>query len=234
MSEWAPKRFYKDARVGPEAEGFAVRLDGRPVRTPGKRPVVMPTRAMAEAVADEWRAQAERIDPRTMPWTRSVNSAIDKVAPQRDEVMEFLAGYAGTDLLCYRAERPEALVARQREAWDPVLDWLTRRYDVRFRVTSGVMPIEQDADLQLRLARTMEPMSAFGLTGFHDLVTLSGSFALALAAAEDFRPAEEIWSLSRIDETWQSEQWGVDEEAAATEAVKRQAFLHAAFFLKAA
>jgi chaperone required for assembly of F1-ATPase len=234
MSGWTAKRFYKTASVVVEDGGFAVRLDGRPVRTPGKRALLMPTEIMAERVAEEWLAQETKIDPRTMPWTRSANSALDKVATQRAEVAAHLIDYAGTDLLCYRAVGPEGLVERQRTFWDPILDWVTQRYDVRFRVTSGVMPVEQDAESLPRLARSMDPMSDFQLTGFYELVTLSGSFTLALAAVESVQAAEDLWKISRIDEDWQAEQWGVDEDAAEMSALKRAAFLHARDFYRAA
>lgn len=234
MSEWAPKRFYKDATVEAEDGGFAVRLDGRPVRTPGKRAIVMPTQEMAEAVASEWRAQEDRIDPTTMPWLRSVNSAIDKVAFQRSDVIDHLIGYAGTDLLCYRADGPDELIARQATTWDPILDWMRQRYDVAYRVTTGVMPVEQASQTTARLKGAMEPMTEFHLTGFHDLVGLSGSYALALAAIEDALPIEDLWAASRIDEDWQIEQWGEDEEAAQAAAVKRAAFVHAHRFFRAA
>lgn len=234
MTEWAARRFYKLATVQEEEGGFSVRLDDRPIRTPGKRLLVMPTEVMATRIADEWMAQDNLIDPRTMPWTRSANSALDKVATQRDEVEQHLVGYAGTDLVCYRAEGPPGLVQRQRQAWDPILDWLTQRYDVSLRVTSGVMPIAQEDDALPRLKRAMLPMSDFQLTGFHDLVTLTGSFALGLAAAESAQPAEELWKISRIDEEWQAEEWGFDEEAAEAAELKRAAFLHAAAFFRAA
>lgn len=234
MSEWAARRFYKEATVEEEDGGFTVRLDGRPVRTPGKRPLVMPSELMARRVAEEWDAQEKLIDPRSMPWTRSVNSALDKVRTQRTEVEDHLVSYAGTDLVCYRAERPTGLVQRQCEVWDPVLEWLTQRYDVSLRVTSGVMPVAQEPDILPRLKRTMLPMSDFHLTGFHDLVTLTGSFALGLAAAESLQPAEDLWKISRIDEDWQAEEWGVDEEAAEAAELKRQAFLHAFAFFRAA
>lgn len=234
MSEWAARRFYKDATVQEEDGGFTVRLDGRPIRTPGKRALVMPSEAMARHVADEWMAQDKLIDPRTMPWTRSVNSALDKVATQRSEVEDYLVAYAGTDLLCYRAERPEGLIERQARAWDPVLEWVTRRYDVALHVTSGVMPVAQDDDTLPRLKRTMQAMTEFHLTGFHDLVTLTGSFALGLAAAEQLQPAEELWKISRIDEDWQAEEWGWDEEAAEAAELKLGAFLHADAFFRSA
>ncbi|NNF89872.1 MAG: ATPase [Boseongicola sp.] len=234
MTEWAPKRFYKDATVAAEDGGYAVRLDGRPIRTPGKRAIIMPSRQMAEAVAGEWQAQDSRIDPATMPWQRSVNSAIDKVAFQRGEVAAHLVGYAGTDLLCYRAEAPEGLIHRQASAWDPFLDWLTQRHSIELKVTSGVMPVDQDADALPRLAGLVAQMSDFQLTGFHDLVGLSGSFVLALATIDGVQPVEDVWEISRIDESWQIEQWGDDEEAAEAAEKKRQAFLHAFRFYSAA
>lgn len=230
MSEWTAKRFYKDATVETDGTGFSVRLDGRPIRTPSKRPFILPTDAMAKAVAAEWRAQDKVIDPRTMPWTRSANSAIDKVAQMRDEVAAHLAGYAETDLLYYRAEKPEALIERQALAWDPILDWAARRFDLRFRTVAGVMPVEQGAEVQARLKRTMEPMSEFQLTGFHDLVALSGSFLIALAAIDRPDQVATLWQISRIDEDWQAEQWGVDEEAAEVASRKRSDFLNAMEF----
>lgn len=234
MSEWSPRRFYKTATVQPEGDGFSVRLDDRPIRTPGKRPLILPTEVMARRVADEWLAQEARIDPRTMPWTRSANSALDKVAPQRAEVMAHLIGYAGTDLVCYRAEGPPSLTERQRAGWDPILDWVTQRYDVRLRVTVGVMPVEQDGDVLPRLFRTMDPMSDFHLMGFHELVTLSGSFVLALAAIESLQTAGDLWEISRIDEVWQAEQWGEDEEAAEAAGIKRASFMHGFEFFRSA
>ena len=227
MSEWSMKRFWTEVSVEEEAGGFAVKLDGRLVRTPAKRALIVPGQTMAENIAAEWDAQSEGVRPETMPWTRSANAALDKVATQRAEVETHLAGYAATDLLCYRAEGPEGLVALQAETWDPVLDWMESRFGVRLATTAGVMPVEQaSADLAV-LAKTMEPMTDFQLTGFHDLVTLSGSFGLALAAADREWSAEHLWSASRLDEEWQIRQWGEDEEASSVAALKKQAFLHA-------
>lgn len=227
MSEWAMKRFWTETSVQAEGDGFAIKLDGRGVKTPAKRPLVVPSEAMAQAIAAEWDAQVEEVRPDTMPWTRSANAAIDKVADQRAEVEAHLAEYAGSDLLCYRADGPDGLIARQRETWDPLLDWLAERYDVRLSTTHGVMPVEQSKDALERLARTMEPMSDVQLTGFHDLVTLSGSFTLALASTQGFQTAPKLWAASRLDEEWQIEQWGADEEAAEVAELKKQAFLHA-------
>lgn len=230
MSEWAARRFWTDVTVEPVDGGHEVRLDGKPIHTPGKRRIVMPSHDMADAVAGEWRAQEGVIDPRTMPWTRSANSALDKVAPQREAVIHHLAGYAATDLLSYRADGPPELVARQAAEWDPLLVRLRDRYDVRLDVTSGVMPVEQDAAALARLGEVMAPMSDFEITGFHDLVTLSGSFVIALAAINEWAGLEELWQASRLDELWQIEQWGADDEAETLAASKRRDFLHAAAF----
>lgn len=228
MSEWGPKRFWSTVSVEAGPEGFSIRLDDRPVRTPAKRALVLPTQAVARHVAAEWEAQEEQVDSATMPWTRSANSAIDKVATQRREVMDHLAGYAGTDLLSYRAAEPFELVLLQRKTWDPLLDWLASRHGVRFEVTQGVMPVEQDPACVSRLARSMESMSIFQLTGFQDLVALSGSFVIALAVADGSFPAQDLWAASRLDENWQVKQWGEDVEAAEEAVRKMRAFLHAA------
>lgn len=227
MSEWALKRFWKEVSISEEDGGFAVRLDQRSVRTPAKRVLVLPTRVIADRVAAEWEAQVEKVDPGTMPWTRSANAALDKVATQRAAVIEHLASYAGTDLLSYRAKGPDALIARQCEVWDPILDWVLHRFDAKIAVTQGVMPVAQDPGAMERIARTMEPMSDFQLTAFHDLVTLTGSFMIALQTAHNVQPAPILWAASRVDEDWQIEQWGVDEQAAADAEIKKSAFLHA-------
>lgn len=227
MSEWAMKRFWTETSVQAEGDGFAIKLDGRGVKTPAKRSLVVPSEEMAQAIAAEWDAQVEEVRPETMPWTRSANAALDKVAEQRAEVEAHLADYAGSDLLCYRAEGPEGLVTRQRETWDPLLDWLAERYDVRLATTNGVMPVEQSKDALERLAQTMEAMSDVQLTGFYDLVTLSGSFTLALACTQSVHEPLKLWAASRLDEDWQIEQWGADEEAEEVANLKKQAFLHA-------
>ncbi len=234
MSEWAMKRFWSETTVAQGASGFEIRLDDRPVKTPAKRLLAVPTEAVAVRIAAEWGAQEKTVDPMTMPWTRSANAAIDKVATQREEVARHLADYAASDLLCYRAEGPEALVARQAEAWDPFLDWVSDTFGARLKVTAGVMPVTQEPTDLERLAARMRGMSAFQLTGFNDLVTLTGSFVLGLAAAEKRDDPKALWARSRIDETWQIEQWGEDEEAVEAAEIKRIAFFHAADFFHAA
>lgn len=230
MSEWKARRFWKEVSTREEEGGHAVLLDDRPVRTPAKAPLLLPTPAMAEAVAAEWRAQEQEIAPRTMPATRGANAAIDKVAVQFDEVATMLSAYGDSDLLCYRADGPAELVERQAAGWDPLLDWAADRYAARLETRQGVMHAPQSPQALGRLDARVREMNAFELAAFHDLVSLSGSLVLGLAAAEGHAPAEELWQLSRIDESWQEEQWGPDEEAREVAEVKRQAFLHAKRF----
>ena len=234
MSEWKARRFWTQATVEDTGDGYEVLLDARPVRTPSKAPLRLPTRAMAEAMAAEWDAQAEQIDPRTMPITRSANTAIDKVTPQRAEIVALLADYADADLTCYRAAAPDELIARQAEAWDPLLDWAADTFQARLFAVEGVMHAAQPPESLARLTGQVDAMDPFALTGFHDLVALSGSLIIGLAAAHRFAAPEELWQTSRIDETWQEQQWGVDEEAAAAAANKRTAFLDAFRFYEMA
>ena len=234
MTEWAAKRFWTDVAVTDATGGFGIALDDRPVRTPGKRPLVVPTRAMADMIAAEWRDQTGTIDPGTMPATRAANSALEKVAPVRAKVAAHLAAYAETDLLCYRADAPDALVARQAAAWDPLLDWAREDHGADLRVTTGVMPVDQPPAALAALAAPVHALDPFALAGFHDLVALSGSLVLALAVIARRLPPEDAWALSRLDEAFQIEQWGEDEDAAETAEIARSAFLDAARFYFAA
>lgn len=230
MSGWTAKRFWKEATVAEVADGFAVHLDGRGVKTPAKAPLVLPTRAMAGAVAAEWQAQGEKIDPLTMPVTRSANAALDKVRSQHAEVAALIAAYGETDLLCYRAEKPEALVARQAAGWDRWLDWADAQYGARLTVTKGVLPVPQPDAARATLAARVEAHDVWELAALHDLVGITGSLVLGLAVAERQLSADEAWSLSRIDDDWQIEQWGEDEEATVHAALKKAAVLHAERF----
>jgi chaperone required for assembly of F1-ATPase len=227
MSEWKAKRFWKAAAVVQAERGFAVELDGRGVKTPAKQALHLPTRAMAEAVALEWDAQENIINPNTMPVTKTANAAIDKVMVQHGEVADMLAAYGDSDLLCYRAEAPEELVARQIEQWDPMLDWAEERLAARLLPRTGVMHIPQDPKAVGLLRDQTHALDPFELAAFHDLVSLSGSLVLGFAAARGARPADELWNISRLDELWQEEQWGKDEDATALALIKRDAFLHA-------
>ena len=230
MSGWAPKRFWTEVAVVPDGQSFAVTLDGRPVRTPAKAQLSVPTRAFAEEVAREWAAQEGQVNPNTMPATRLANAAIDKVSASRAEVVDMLASYGGSDLLCYRAEGPEALVRRQKAGWDPLLAWSAEALGADLATGSGVMPVAQAEGDLARLREPVEEMDAFTLAAFHDLVALSGSLVLALAVAQGRLSAEEAWQLSRLDEDYQIEEWGEDEEAAENAARRRAAFLDAARF----
>tara|TARA_R110002096_G_scaffold411631_5_gene611831 strand:- start:1148 stop:1855 length:708 start_codon:yes stop_codon:yes gene_type:complete len=230
MSNWAPKRFWKQAETVECDGGFTVRLDARAVKTPAKAPLVVPTRGLAQAIADEWQAQAEKIRPDTMPFTRSANSAIDKVSAQFDEVADLIAAYGGSDLLCYRAPAPAALTQRQVAAWNPVLDWAAMALEARLVTAVGVMPVQQPEPALLALSARVRALTPFELAGVHDLVAISGSLVLGLAVFNGRLTPLEAWEISRIDETWQNEQWGEDEEAAEFEAVRRSGLLHAARF----
>ena len=228
MTGWAPRVFWAEAAVAEVAGGWTVRLDTRPLRTPAKAPLVLPTRAMADLVAAEWAAQQGTVRPETMPATRAANAAIDKTGPLKPQVVAEVAGYGATDLLCYRAEGPAPLVARQAAAWDPILDWLAQRHGVRLACTAGVMPTAQDPAALARLADVVAGFDPFRLTALHDLVALPGSLAIGLAAGARAFDRAALWSAARIDEDWQTEHWGADDEAEAAAAARRAAFFRAA------
>lgn len=228
MSAWKAKRFWKEAAVVKAADGFAVELDGRSVKTPAKRALTVPTHAMAEAIALEWDAQEGDINPNTMPVTKTANAAIDKVAIQHAEVADMLAAYGDADLLCYRADSPEELVARQAQLWDPMLDWAEQTLGVRLETRTGIMHAPQASDQLAKLSQQTHALTAFELAAFHDLVSLSGSLILGFAASKNAGEIDSLWDISRLDEIWQTEQWGKDEDAEALSAIKRESFLHAA------
>ena len=213
MTEWKAKRFWEKVDVSEADGGFEILLDGRPVRTPGKSPLLLPSRALAERLASEWDAQSDVIDPLSMPATRMANSAIEKVAPQMEAVADHLLAYGGTDLLCYRAEEPKGLADRQSEVWDRWLDWVETALGVRLCVTAGVLPVQQPEAALTRLRVEIGRLTAFELAAFHDLVTLPGSLILGFAAERQAAPVDEIWNTSRVDELWQIAQWGQDDEA---------------------
>lgn len=227
MSGWTAKRFWTAASAEAAEGGFTVRLDGRAVKTPAKAPLVVPTLAMAQAIAAEWDAQQGKVRPETMPCTRAANSAIDKVAPLRAEVIAELAGYGGSDLICYRATGPQPLIDRQAAAWDPLLDWAKTTLRAPLNATHGVMHIAQPQPSLDRLTARVAAFSDFELAAVHDLIAISGSLVLALAVTEGRLAAEAAFDASRIDNRWQAEEWGEDEDEAAAEALRRAAFLQA-------
>ena len=205
---------------------------GHGCRAAGQSLLVMPTLKMAEAAAAEWDAQGDKIDPMTMPVTRSVNAALDKVFAQKDEVTDLIAAYGDSDLICYRADAPQALVDRQAVAWDPLVDWSRRQLNAPLVITQGVIHRPQDAATLSRFHDLVGAFDHFQLTAFHDLVSLSGSLVIGFAATHDLQHAQRLWEISRIDEAWQEEQWGEDEEASRQANLRFSAFLHADTFYR--
>jgi len=231
MNTALQKRFWKEVSVRPEEAGFGIYLDGKQLKTPLKASLLAPTQAVADGIAAEWDAVDEKIDPLTMHLTRCANATIDKVVVEHDAVAGLLSEYGGTDLLCYRADGPVELVRRQSAAWDPMLSWIKDVHGISLFTTTGVMHVVQPEDGQKRLQEWTRSFDPWRLTALHDLVTISGSLVLALAITEKHLSAEQVWPLSRIDETWQEEQWGVDEDAAQGAELKRADFLKAAKLL---
>jgi chaperone required for assembly of F1-ATPase len=220
-------RFYKTVSVAAEDGAFRILLDGKPIRTPAKNLLAVPTRALADAIAQEWQAQGERIDPASMPLTRLANSTIDGVTGREPDVRADIAKYAGSDLLCYRAEGPQELVQRQRAAWDPVLAWGKDVLGVRLELAEGIMPVRQPEAALARLAQELERHDAYALAALHVMTTLTGSVLLALAHVAGAISADEAWAAAHVDEDWQISQWGEDAEAKARRA-RRWADMHAA------
>jgi chaperone required for assembly of F1-ATPase len=226
------KRFWTRAAAVPEDGGWAVHLDGRPVRTPARAPLRVPSEKLAAAIADEWNGVGERIDPGAMPLTGLANAAIDRVAPDPAAFAAGLARYAEGDLACYRADGPEGLAERQARSWDPLLGWARRRFDVDFATTSGIIHVPQPAPTVERLAHSVAVLDHFRLAGLSPLVTIGGSLIAALAVLEGHLTPDDGWEAVSIDECWQLERWGNDAEAEAALANRRRDFLAAARFLE--
>jgi chaperone required for assembly of F1-ATPase len=207
-----PQRFYKAAGVEEGEEGFRVLLDGRPARTPARHLLAAPTRAVAEALAAEWEAQRELIDPAAMPLTRLANAIIDGVVPAPEPVRDDIAKYLGSDLLCYRADQPDRLVARQSETWDPVLAWTRDAFGARFVLSQGITYVAQPAATLEAVTRAI-PSDPWRLGAVHTMTTLMGSALLALAVLHGRLTGEEAWRAAHLDEDWNMELWGADELA---------------------
>ena len=218
------KRFYKQAAASPEEGGVAILLDGRPVRTPAKNLLRVPTEELGEAIAGEWNAQGETIDPQSMPLTGLANAAIDRVAPDPGAFGRNLAQYGESDLLCYRAEGPQSLVERQERHWDPLLGWARTRFGIEIETTAGVMHRPQPPLTVERLGEAVAARGAFQLAGLAPLVTVAGSLIIALALAEGAIGLETAWDSAMLDEAWQAEQWGADPLAAASLENRRRDF----------
>ena len=226
------KRFWKDVAVVDESGGWGIALDGRPVRTPARVPLAVPDEALAQAIAEEWRAAGEEVDPRAMPLTGLANAAIDRVAPDPAAFAAGIARYAQADLACYRAQGPQALIARQQASWDKLLAWGRRRFDVDFVITDGLIHVAQPSATVERLSHAVAALDAFHLAGLSPLVTLGGSLLAALAVVEGAMSADEAWAAVTVDDQWQRDQWGADAEAEAALENKRRDFFAAARFLQ--
>lgn len=229
-----PKRFYKAASAGERDGAFALLLDGRPARTPAKFPLAFPNAGIAEAVAAEWDAQVEIIDPRTMPMTRIANVAIDGVATASDAVADEIVTYAGTDLVCYRAEGPDRLVARQGAHWDPLLAFARDALGARFMLSAGVMFVEQPAHAIEAVRRAVPRDDVFALASLSVITTLTGSALIALALLRGAISPEEAWAAANVDDDWNAELWGEDAEATARTANRRIEMFAAAEMLRLA
>jgi chaperone required for assembly of F1-ATPase len=203
------KRFYENAAIVEEAGAFAVTLDGKPVRTPARRPLAAPTRQLAQAIADEWQAQKDVIDPARMPLTRLANSIIDGVADKPQEVRDEVVKYLGSDMLFYRADGPEGLIERQAQAWDPIVRWAADRHGARFIMVEGVVFAAQPEEAIAAAARAI-PTGIWRLGAMHSVMTLTGSALLALALARGALSMDDAWKAAHVDEDWQMEQWGRD------------------------
>jgi len=225
------KRFWRDVAVEQEADGWTIKLDGRPVKTPARAALAVPTRTLADAIAGEWRSVEGKIDPRAIPLTGLANAAIDRIAPDRQAFADNLARYAEADLACYRADGPRALVERQEQQWDKLLGWARRRYDVDFVTTSGLMHVAQPAATIERLSHAVAALDPFRLAGLSPLVTVGGSLVGALAVLEKALAPEEAWDAVSIDERWQLEQWGADADAEVALENRCRDFLSASRFL---
>lgn len=226
------KRFWTRADAVARDGGWAVELDGKPLRTPAREPLLVPSQALARAIAGEWAAVDQRVDPRLMPLTGIANAAIDRIAPDRGQFASGLVRYAQGDLACYRAEGPRKLVERQAEQWDSLLGWARRRFDVDFRTTSGIIHVDQPQATVDRLAHAVGALDAFRLAALSPLVTIGGSLIAALGVTEGALPAEAAWTAVSIDDHWQLEQWGPDAEAEVALENRRRDFFAAAQFLE--
>jgi chaperone required for assembly of F1-ATPase len=222
------KRFYKQVEITPDR---CVMLDARPVRTPSRALLALPTDALAQAIADEWRAQSDDIDPRAMPFTGLANAAIDRIAPDPVAFASGLAAYGESELLCYRAEGPSDLVAQEEAVWEPILAWAKARFDVGFTLVTGIMHEPQPAHTVKRLGEAIASQPPFRLAALSPIVTISGSLVIGLALAEHALEPQAAFDAAHLDELWQEEQWGADEFAANARAVRRADFLAACQFL---
>lgn len=231
MAREPARRFYSEASVSASEEGCGVNLDDRPVNTPGGCRLILPTEALARAVAGEWQAQGEKISPRTMPLMGLSSTALDRVGPRRSEVVAQTAKYACSDLLCYRADSPPELVARQAERWQPLIDWAGETHHVKFMVTVGISPVSQLEPTLRALRKVADALDDFELTALATITEATGSMILGLALLAGRIDADQVFDLSRLDETFQAETWGDDHDAVSRAEAIREDIRSAAAFL---
>ncbi len=219
------KRFWEQAHVVKAEGGYTVTLDKRPLKTPMKRPLIVPSKALAAEIAAEWQAIEGKVDHATLPYTQFAHAGLDQAIDEQKEIAAKTALYGETDLLCYRAEAPQELIKRQAEAWDPLLAWCADTLGAPLTTTTGIVHVAQPEASLGALVAQVQTFERFHLKALYDWVTISGSLVLGLAVAKGRLSAEAGWALSRVDESWQEEQWGVDDEAKALADSKHDTFL---------
>ncbi len=227
-----PAKFFKEARAEQVADGVRITLDGRPLKTPKKAALIVATEALGQAIAAEWNGLGDKIDPERLPLTKIANTVIDGLIGREQDLHEDLVRFIGNDLLFYRAGSPVELDQRQKAAWDPVLAWAEERFGATFRLTEGVMPIEQNLVSVAKVASALSGADAMKLAPVHVMTTMTGSALLVIAYLEGRLTVDEVWAATHVDETWQEEQWGEDREALARRVVRRAEFDAAVRFLE--
>ena len=224
------KRFYKEAKVTAAGDEFGVQLDGKPLLTPGKRALRVPSRALAEAIAAEWQGQGVTVKPLELPLTRLVSTALDRVEPRSADVIGEIAKYATTDLLCYRADEPRELIERQAQIWQPLLDWTEARFAAPLTVTQGILPVEQDPETLAAIERAIAAHDSLQLVALHLATASCGSVVLGLALLAERLSPEEAFAAAALDESFQIERWGEDaEQTQRRDALKEDIALAARF-----
>jgi len=234
MVEWAKKRFWETVSTVcvDGASLYKVYLDKRLLNTPNKKPLILPTKEMANHVVFEWESQGDKVDPLTMPYTRSANSSIDKVAPQTDEIRKLVTDYGDSDLICYRADKPKELVRRQEKIWSNLVLWSASDLNAPLNIFEGVVYAPQPTQSILEFEKQVSNLNTFQLCALYDLVTISGSLVLSLAVIKNFLNLDNAWSACQVDEDWQQENWGIDEVESVRTLNRKTAFFHAASFYK--
>ena len=225
------KRFWKDVAIVPQDGGWGIALDGRPMRTPHRAPLAVASTALAEAIAAEWQAQGDTIDPRAMPMTGLANAAIDLATPDPAVFAEPIAAYAATDLLCYRDDRDAALQAEQVAAWNPILAWAEAQFGVEFIITQGILPVDQPPATVAALRAATLGQDAWRMTALTPLVTIGGSLVAGLACVEEAFDREDLWDAVSLDQLYQERRWGADAEAQAQRAAHKRDWDNAVRFL---